>query len=733
MFARIGRWWRALKQFYLFALPIRFSFLALAVLSFAFLLSDQGADILRALAEDVALGTRWRLFALLLLANVLAYAIWYASRHMLRYRPHRNDVQPADAYTARPGPVEAPRATEWTPRWLGLFVYIILLVGLGKIGREYSTIHGSMPARVWWATGWLVVTGALYFWLVRNRRRLMKIDAHEMYVTFETWAELSREALPVLIVTVVLDVIFFVVAFADPVSFRYLGTAAVLVLTIAIWVPLGSAIVALGEYLRFPILGALLVWAVLVSPWTDNHQVRPLGAAKPPARRDLRTALVQWHQRVRKLHPAGGRIPLILVATEGGGIRAAYWTSSVLSSLQMQLPSFADHCFAISSVSGGSLGATVFNSLLARRLELAKAPPDPLQPVAPYLAQRSGPRTLQQETHAVLGFDALSGTLASMAQPDLAQRFIPLANLIPFPDRAKALETGWEEGWRHAFGTGFFTGGFLATMQRHPALPVLLLNGTVVETGDRIVTGSVALRPDLNFRNAYDAFDELGTDIRLSTAANMSARFTYVGPAGTIRNIHSGVHRKNFGHVVDGGYFENSGAVTASEVIGAVNDLRNTPGGDFGDVDPLVIIIDFYDTTSQQPSDKRLFCPTYGLCGPPPPKSSDKVANEILSPLRALLNTRSARGAQAVGDVAQLQKASLVEFRLVARTIPLPLGWVLSDSAMNAIDNAMASEGGNVSGVAMIRDRIAGAPPSDEEPCLHSGCGNVVKEKLPQS
>ena len=87
MFARIGGWWRSVKEFYLFSLPIRFSYLALAVLAFAWLSSDQGGDILRALAEDIAPGTRWRLFALLLLVNILAYTIWYASRQMLRYRP----------------------------------------------------------------------------------------------------------------------------------------------------------------------------------------------------------------------------------------------------------------------------------------------------------------------------------------------------------------------------------------------------------------------------------------------------------------------------------------------------------------------------------------------------------------------------------------------------------------------------------------------------------------------
>ncbi len=38
---------------------------------------------------------------------------------------------------------------------------------------------------------------------------------------------------------------------------------------------------------------------------------------------------------------------MIVVATEGGGIRAAYWTATVLSELHDRVPGFAEHCFAI--------------------------------------------------------------------------------------------------------------------------------------------------------------------------------------------------------------------------------------------------------------------------------------------------------------------------------------------------------------------------------------------------
>ena len=66
-----------------------------------------------------------------------------------------------------------------------------------------------------------------------------------------------------------------------------------------------------------------------------------------------------------KIYDAGETHPLYIVATEGGGIRAAYWTAAVLGEIQDKNPNFAAHLFAISGVSGGSLGAAVFEALLA--------------------------------------------------------------------------------------------------------------------------------------------------------------------------------------------------------------------------------------------------------------------------------------------------------------------------------------------------------------------------------
>ena len=93
------------------------------------------------------------------------------------------------------------------------------------------------------------------------------------------------------------------------------------------------------------------------------------------SRPTLRQALLDWNSQITMKYPERPVHPLFIVATEGGGIRAAYWTATVLGTIQDADSSFADHVLAISGVSGGSLGAAVFDGLVVlrrRRREFAK-------------------------------------------------------------------------------------------------------------------------------------------------------------------------------------------------------------------------------------------------------------------------------------------------------------------------------------------------------------------------
>jgi hypothetical protein len=99
------------------------------------------------------------------------------------------------------------------------------------------------------------------------------------------------------------------------------------------------------------------------------------------------------------------------------------------------------------------------------------------------------------------------------------------------------------------------------------------LNATHQETGRRIIASNIKIERDI-FLDSFDELNLLESDMPASTAAHNSARFTYVSPAGKLvssgeksqNRSHSGKKSQNRGYVIDGGYFENYGALTALEM-----------------------------------------------------------------------------------------------------------------------------------------------------------------------
>ncbi|HXH38907.1 MAG TPA: hypothetical protein VNN08_09790 [Thermoanaerobaculia bacterium] len=725
----IGRIWRRLKQAYVFVLPLRFNLLALAMLLFAFRFSDQGQDILRALTERNSDRRLHDIGLFIVLTNLLAFEAWFWSRHLLRYRPGidpENHDPMRDPLPSDPG---LEGLTTWLPRLMGLAVYLIEIVGFVYVGGTRK-----------WIFILLVVSAVVYMLFVVTRRKIFDVKASPTKRA-DVFRDFDLVTRAMFIGAIVVELVLFAWATVAPVTWNQLGVAATLVLTIAVWMPIGTLLIGIGEKVRFPILSGMLVWALVIGRCADNHDIRVSKPLDPQSRKTLTAAFTTWYERMNARYPVGRPIPVIIVATEGGGIRAAYWTATALTAVTDAVPEFADHCFAISGVSGGSLGALMYDAILARRLDA--------HPGALTVADAVRGAHLQEDVHRVLQYDALSGNLASLAQPDLTQRFVPVA-LFKLPDRERGLEEGWEAGWDNNFHDGLFAKPFVDTLTSHPLLPNLFLNGTVVETGERIITSNLRLDQELFFRNTFDALKEMRADLPMSSAAGMSARFTYVSPAGKIPYTRDdckqgrksipcstgSVENRNcgrdlFGHVVDGGYFENSGAVTAAEVVAFVNERAK-----LGDrVVPFVIVIDHWNemTGENCPVNPRprLFCPAPGRCGPPVPPTVERFANEVLSPLRGVLNARDARGKEAVGDLAQVMRDAMIEIRLAPRATTdtaLPLGWILSDTAMKTIDNGLTAQSGNLAAIDALRSLFAtGTRPPVA--CDNAQCGDANAEK----
>ncbi len=303
----------------------------------------------------------------------------------------------------------------------------------------------------------------------------------------------------------------------------------------------------------------LLALAFLNAKLRPFHEVRHCNAAghcvAPPAgfltlpeeRSTVQDAAKAWYEQAKAAYETSHpdqRIPMLIVATAGGGIRAAYWTATVLERLDADLQGAGGvrpYLFAISGVSGGSVGAAAFEAALAKREERQCKAGDKLP----------GKEPCPQATD-YLGEDFLAPALASWIFVDGPSNLLPNFGQA---DRGAALEKSFE----HA-SSGLLARPFLSFFPKQPAQnwrPILLLNATHEETGERIITAPVKIERDV-FLDSLDALHLLGGDVRASTAAHNSARFTYVSPAGDLGNHN--------GFVIDGGYFENYGALSALEL-----------------------------------------------------------------------------------------------------------------------------------------------------------------------
>ncbi len=429
-----------------------------------------------------------------------------------------------------------------------------------------------------------------------------------------------------------------------------LGAPAIVFFGLGFIIPIITIACQLGTSLRIPVTGALLLWAVLLGVFFDNHGVgrRALMAETggPIDRPTLAGAFKQWAAQ----QPVGpnGKKTMVLIAVQGGAARAGYWTAVALAELQKAAAKatgtdgkridFGAHVFAISSVSGGSVGAVGYAAMLKT------APADVRIPTTDANAAMF--------TDSLLGFagrDALGPALTGMLYSDLLYRFLPLPLL---PDRAETLERAWEEAWdapdakgaSHPAGT--ISGPFLALAPKEgePWRPLLIVQGASEGGGRRMLTSAVRFTCDEV--DADDLLDGIGHDVAASTAILNGARFPWVSPGGTFTHqpcyAKEGDPKSN-DHVLDGGYFDNAGAETLREMTRAI---RNLPGGGDKDLDIVFILIGYASHDPAKPA--------------PPPAgvmawASDRIAalipNDVFAPVLGLYNGMGAHEAHLAREM----------------------------------------------------------------------------------
>jgi hypothetical protein len=454
--------------------------------------------------------------------------------------------------------------------------------------------------------------------------------------------------------------------------------------------------------------------------WNENHTIRtlPLGSRNPVM--TLESAFGSWLGSRKDLEEFGDRsraYPVYIVSTEGGGAYAGFHAAATLARLQDSCPRFAQHVFAISGVSGGSLGGAVFAASAKR---LAKNEPSLS---CNNLTTAVGP--FQTIVERYFDNDFLTPVVAGALFPDFLQIFLPKA-IRPF-DRARMLETSFEVAWKRASPTTakLFADSFRELWDASDASPALILNTTETASGIREFIAPFTVDM-ISFPQTYAHLGAM-IDLPLSTAIGLSARFPWVTPGGTF--MSDGVEYQ----LADGGYFENSGAETAHNLIIELKRklaVHQSTRGSAADPGGLDKPDDNSFSVSVDGKLRRISIKLIVIHAENVP-AFKTISGEILAPIQTMLSARSERGHAAV-RLALISLCPQCRWDLVSttdsvhiqtlafRSHPIPLGWWLSRSSFARIfddigDNKRCTLGSSPSGTTAVpRGSLR-----DENDCLY--------------
>jgi hypothetical protein len=647
----------------------------------------------------------------------------------------------------------------WFPRVLGSSLYLILgfLVFRSAVAQLIFARHGDiwlvfclLPVLVgvyrihtksWPSMGGIefaVISGVSTFgvilWIGRGDPELSPValtflglmilyGAMPFYYSYDPTSLPSRffeerlpglRTQPLLVVGAAIAVIVGVALVALPLRVAdRIGTVAVVLLGAMLFAGFAAAAVRFAERTkppkilaafrlkRTPVFVFTFVWLLLAgvasTGASNDVSVIPSAVAGTDRAVTVDDVWSRWAAQNVDGASQGEVLPLVLIASSGGGVRAAAWTSYVLDCLFVNSLK-VDECVAaadgmrpialMSGVSGGSLG-------LATWTASTLTPAD--EGTSDWVKKR-------------LGDDYLASTMAWLLLVDTPRSFIGFGPVVR--GRAEVMELAWEASWDDQGGDGYLSGGVFEQWDSHDEVPFTLFNGTSVNDPCRfnisVLSSTAHSRGDtctslsafegqtegVDQSVALAATQDLGDylcesqDIKISTAIMLSARFPIITPSGRIGGgLADCDEEPNQAFVVDGGYLDGSGAGTVTElwhrIEGFVDDFNDSNSAC---VVPFLIQIDNgYEN------------PSASVQGASP--------TEVLVPLQSIFNSQ-------FGRIANEREQAAIEFdrplllsgspvtvytpegievssryaRLTTRAHPgiqAPLGWTLSDASFD--------------------------------------------------
>jgi Dyp-type peroxidase family len=409
-------------------------------------------------------------------------------------------------------------------------------------------------------------------------------------------------------------------------------TYLLIVLIVAGWA-LSGLTFFLDRY-RFPTLAVLVAWLAAVTTLTRTDHHFPVKGPLEPA--------VSPHVMMQRADRFAPSSHVVVVASEGLGLVSSAWTAEVLTRLAETLKDdFTRSLRLVSAASGASLGTVFFvNEYTPHGFGSGAASEDGAG--RPWEAIRARARTPSSSEGAW-----------GLAYPDLLRLFVPV--FVPrLIDRDWARETAWRRAFEGQDPT-------LSSWRRDVAKgwrPAVVFGVTVVESGER---GLIATYESPKPTPAVTA----DKDVSMLTAARLAAAFPFISAAA---RPDTG-SRAAF-HLTDGGYWDNSGIVSALEWLEAAQPARPE----------RVVFVEIRSSSARQPH------------GP----DNASWLLELTAPLRTLVGVRYEgqpyRNAAALESFRDLWKArhgvDLPHVVFDLRDDRLPLTWNLGKAAPAQLEAA---------------------------------------------
>ena len=344
---------------------------------------------------------------------------------------------------------------------------------------------------------------------------------------------------------------------------------------------------------------------------------------------------------------------LVVIAAGGGGIKAAAWSTTVLTNLERELGvAFGKSILLISATSGGGVGTMYFVDAYTD-----KGPPTDNRLLAGIVSHAS------------------TSSLGALGWGVVYLDFWRLVFGIPLVrDRAWAQEQRWAQRlekptrslreWRRGIKEGW--------------RPILIFNATVSETGEQLLISPIDLSepgkalscpksrpPSAEKRQVRSIFGLYPkSDMSVVTAARLSATFPYVTPIAR-PVLPEGCPCKAY-HIADGGYYDNFGVLTNIQFLNKVLPVSEHK---------KVLLIQIRASDSEITTE---------------PREGTNITDEALGPLKTMLSVRTSsqilRNDLEIDQLVQLWSENVevlsVIFELDNKS---PLSWHLSESEKQAI------------------------------------------------